>query len=176
MDDQRLAALFESLRGRGERLTTARRALLAALAGADDHRTAEELAVEVRAAFPAIHRATIYRTLETLRRLGVVEHSHLGHGPAVYHLSDDVHHHLVCEECGSVTEAAPSLFTDLEAALQREYGFTMQSRHFAVTGRCAACVAVAAGESRRNHLLPAASRQRRSGRRVLPGDEGLGHR
>ena len=142
MSDERIVALFESLRGQGERLTTARRALLTALANADDHRTADELAAEVRAAYPAIHRATIYRTLETLRRLGVVEHSHLGHGPAVYHLADRVHHHLVCEECGSVTEAASSLFTDLEGALRREYGFEMRSRHFAVTGRCGTCAAV----------------------------------
>jgi Fe2+ or Zn2+ uptake regulation protein len=140
-DEDRLGALLELLRARGERLTTARRALLAALARADDHRTAEELAAEVRDAYPAIHRATIYRTLETLRRLGVVEHSHLGHGPAVYHLADDVHHHLVCEECGSVTEAASALFTDLEGALLHEYGFEMRSRHFAVTGRCGACAA-----------------------------------
>jgi Fur family ferric uptake transcriptional regulator len=95
----------------------------------------------VRAAYPAIHRATIYRTLDTLRRLGVVEHSHLGHGPAVYHLADDVHHHLVCEDCGAVTEAAGSLFAGLESALRREYGFEMESRHFAVTGRCRACAA-----------------------------------
>jgi Fe2+ or Zn2+ uptake regulation protein len=141
--DDRLLALFASLRDRGERLTTARRALLTALARAEDHRTAEELAAEVRDAYPAIHRATIYRTLETLRRLGVVEHSHLGHGPAVYHLADDVHHHLVCEECGSVTEAASALFSGLEEGLRREYGFEMRSRHFAVTGRCAACAAAA---------------------------------
>jgi Fe2+ or Zn2+ uptake regulation protein len=144
VDDERLAALFVSLRRRGERLTTARRALLTALAGAGDHQTADELATAVRAAYPAIHRATIYRTLETLRRLGVVEHSHLGHGPAVYHLADDVHHHLVCEGCGSVTEAAPALFAQLDAALRREHGFEMQARHFAVTGRCATCAAAAA--------------------------------
>jgi Fur family transcriptional regulator, ferric uptake regulator len=145
MSEERLVALFDSLRSRGERLTTARRALLTALAQADDHRTADELAAEVKDAYPAIHRATIYRTLETLRRLGVVEHSHLGHGPAVYHLADDVHHHLVCEDCGAVTEAAPSLFTGLENALRQEYGFEMESRHFAVTGRCRACAAVASG-------------------------------
>ena len=142
MSEERIVALFESLRGRGERLTTARRALLTALANADGHRTAEELAAEVRDAYPAIHRATIYRTLETLRRLGVVEHSHLGHGPAVYHLADSVHHHLVCEQCGSVTEAASSLFIDLEGALLRQYGFEMRARHFAVTGRCRTCAAV----------------------------------
>ncbi|MDQ4097201.1 MAG: transcriptional repressor, partial [Actinomycetota bacterium] len=139
--EERTRALFESLRARGERLTTARRALLAALAHAHDHRTADQLAAEVKDAYPAIHRATIYRTLETLRRLGVVEHSHLGHGPAVYHLADDVHHHLVCEGCGAVTEATPSLFTGLETALREEYGFEMESRHFAVTGRCRDCAA-----------------------------------
>ena len=139
MSDERIVALFESLRGQGERLTTARRALLTALANADDHRTADELAAEVRAAYPAIHRATIYRTLDTLRRLGVVEHSHLGHGPAVYHLADDLHQHLVCEVCGKVVEVPDELFAGLASTLDDAYGFAIRPHHFAVLGRCEDC-------------------------------------
>lgn len=139
MTSERLGALLEGLRDRGERVTTARRALLAAMDEATDHRSADELAAEVARTHPDVHRATIYRTLETLRRLGVVEHTHLGHGPAVYHLADEVHQHLVCEDCGVVTEVSPAVFRPLERTLKRDFGFTVSSRHFAFSGRCRAC-------------------------------------
>jgi len=139
MSSERVGALLEALRSKGERITTARHALLSALDEADDHRSADELAAEVAQAHPEVHRATIYRTLETLRRLGVVEHTHLGHGPAVYHLADQVHQHLVCEDCGVVIEVAPKVFRPLERTIKRDFDFTVSSRHFALSGRCGAC-------------------------------------
>lgn len=140
----RVNTILTGLRARGERVTTARRALIAALAAAGDHRTADELAAEVAHAHPEVHRATIYRTLDTLRRLGVVEHTHLGHGPAVYHLADEMHQHLVCELCGSVAEVPTAIFRPLERSLQRDYGFALSSRHFALVGRCQRCLDQAA--------------------------------
>jgi len=145
MSADRVQAILAALRQRGERITTARRALLIALDQAPDHCSADDLAAEVARLHPEIHRATIYRTLETLRRLEVVEHTHLGHGPAVYHLADRVHQHLVCEECGSVTEVPPAAFRGLERALKRDYGFTIKSRHFAVVGICQTCTEAADG-------------------------------
>jgi Fur family transcriptional regulator, ferric uptake regulator len=94
--------ILESIRDAGERVTKARRAVVVALVDADGHATAEALQARVQAEHPEVHMATIYRNLETLERLGVVEHTHLGHGPAVYHLADELHQHLVCEGCGSV--------------------------------------------------------------------------
>ncbi|MDP9453627.1 MAG: transcriptional repressor [Actinomycetota bacterium] len=140
MGEERLPELLDALRRRGERVTSARHALLSVMADADEHLTAEQLSVEVARTNPAIHRATIYRTLETLRRLGLVEHTHLGHGPAVYHLADDVHQHLVCERCGWVAEAPADLFGAVERELRRDFGFRMRSTHFAVVGRCRRCV------------------------------------
>lgn len=139
MGAERVEAILQRMRGRGERITLARRALVAALDQADDHRSADQLAAELRSTNPDIHRATVYRTLETLRRIGVVEHTHLGHGPAVYHLSDEVHQHLVCERCRTVAEVPPRLFQALEKELKRDYGFTMRSHHFAVVGLCHQC-------------------------------------
>ena len=136
---ERLPELLDSLRHRGERLTTARHALLSVLAEAEEHLTADQLSVEVGRTNPAIHRATIYRTLETLRRLGIVEHTHLGHGPAVYHLADDVHQHLVCEDCGWVVEAPADLFAGVEQVLRQDFGFDMRANHFAIVGRCRRC-------------------------------------
>lgn len=144
MSVDRVQGILDALRRRGERITPARRALLTALDQASDHCSADDLAAEVARLHPEVHRATIYRTLETLRRLKVVEHTHLGHGPAMYHLADQVHQHLVCEECGSVIEVPPAAFRGLERALRRDYGFTVRSRHFAVVGICRACSEVAA--------------------------------
>ena len=136
---ERVPRLLDALRDRGERMTIARRALLEVLAGAHGHLSAEEILAAVQRQHPEIHRATVYRTLETLDRLGIVEHTHLGHGPAAYHLADDVHQHLVCEVCGAVVEVPSTLVRGIEQRLQRDYGFVMRPFHFAVVGRCRRC-------------------------------------
>jgi Fur family ferric uptake transcriptional regulator len=133
---------LELLRARGGRVTTSRRFLLRCLfegSAGNRHRTAEELASEVQALAPDVHRSTIYRNLDELERLGVVVHSHLGHGAATYHLASEDHGHLVCDVCGGVTEAPGQLFTELSAAVRTAYGFTIDPRHFAVFGRCTLC-------------------------------------
>jgi Fe2+ or Zn2+ uptake regulation protein len=138
--EERVPRLLDELRDRGERMTIARRALLEVLVGAHDHLTAEEILAAVQRQHPEVHRATVYRTLETLDRLGIVEHTHLGHGPAAYHLADDVHQHLVCEVCGTVVEVPATLFRGVEQRLQRDYDFVMRPFHFAIVGRCVDCV------------------------------------
>jgi Fur family transcriptional regulator, ferric uptake regulator len=136
----RLEQVLCRLRERGGRVTVPRQAIIAALLEADDHVTAEALAEVVQGAHPGIHRATIYRTLDTLTDLGVVNHVHLGHGPAVYHLVDDAHHHLVCDHCGAVVELPPDVFDALGRRLAREYGFRLDAHHFALGGRCGNCL------------------------------------
>jgi Fe2+ or Zn2+ uptake regulation protein len=127
------------LRAHGGRVTTSRRLLLHCLFQGRAHRTAEELAAEVQASAPDVHLSTIYRNLDELERLGVVVHAHLGHGPATYHLATETHGHLVCEACGAMLEAPQDLFVTLARAASRQYGFTIDPRHFAVLGRCADC-------------------------------------
>jgi Fur family transcriptional regulator, ferric uptake regulator len=128
------------LRESGGRATTSRRILLRCLFEKGPHRTAEELAEEVQRIAPDVHLSTIYRNLEELERLGVIVHAHLGHGPATYHLATETHGHLVCEVCGGEMEAPEGFFRALTNAAKREYGFVIDPRHFAVLGRCAACV------------------------------------
>ena len=146
--DERLAGLVAELRARGARVTTARRALLSALAGAKDHHlTAADLTATVQRAHPEVHLSTIYRSLESLEELGIVDHVHLGHGRAVYHLADEPHQHLVCELCGAVIEVPRDTFVQLTDSVRRAYGFSVRS-HFAVVGRCAACVATEGAATR----------------------------
>jgi Fur family ferric uptake transcriptional regulator len=128
-----------ALTGAGLRPTKARVALVGALLSAQSHVTAEDLCAAVQARQPEVHRSTVYRTLDALEHAGVVDHVHLGHGRAVYHLADDPHQHLVCEACGDVIEVPDSVFAELAQRLRRRYGFTIRPHHFAVLGRCRAC-------------------------------------
>lgn len=138
---EEVEGILALLRARGGRVTTSRRAILEAFLAVDGHVTAEALTARVQAAQPDVHESTVYRFLDELERLGVVDHVHLGHGPAVYHLASDAHHHLVCDRCGAVVEVPEEVFAGLRSRLADDFGFALQPRHFAVTGRCRACAA-----------------------------------
>jgi Fur family transcriptional regulator, ferric uptake regulator len=127
------------LRAHGGRSTSGRRVLLEVLFDSQGHLTAEDLAGGVQARAPDIHMSTIYRNLEELERIGVVVHSHLGHGPATYQLSSHAHAHFLCEECGTTLEAPDELFRGLARTAKTRLGFSIDPRHFAILGRCAAC-------------------------------------
>jgi Fur family ferric uptake transcriptional regulator len=132
------------LRQRGYRLTPQRQLVLEAV-DALEHATPDDILTEVRRTASGVNISTVYRTLELLEELGLVSHAHLGHGAPTYHLADRHHHmHLVCRDCGKVTETDVSVADPLIEVLRRQQGFETDMKHFAIFGRCADCVAKAA--------------------------------
>lgn len=144
--DERLERTLARLRARGGRVTSARRAVLSALLEHREHASAEALAEVVHASHPDVHLSTVYRTLDAFEKLGVVTHVHLGHGRAIYHLTDQIHHHAVCERCDTVLQLPLSLFDQLHARLCSDFGFEVGAHHFALVGLCSRC-AGAQGEN-----------------------------
>lgn len=126
--------LAAELRARGLRVTAQREQVLAAVRDLG-HATPEQIGEAV----PGVDAATVYRTLELLEELGLVRHTHLGHGAPSYRPADDDHIHVVCHSCGSVVDAPPDLVNDLEQRLLSERGFHLDRAHFTVFGRCGAC-------------------------------------
>lgn len=133
--------VLAQLRAGGGRVTPARRAIVEVLVGGPRHQhlTAEELAARVQAVLPDVALSTIYRSMEALEAAGFVEHLHLGHGPAVYHLAAEHHLHLVCESCGTVTELPAATLDALAGEIRRRHHFEIDTRHFGLSGRCATC-------------------------------------
>jgi Fur family transcriptional regulator, ferric uptake regulator len=129
------------LHARGERMTRPREAVLRVLAADPRHLSAEEIVAAVAERDPAVHRASVYRTLDALGALGVVQHVHLSHGATTYHLVDDAqeHLHLQCVECGSIIDAPPGLLHEVAAELDKVYAFALDLGHVALSGRCAGC-------------------------------------
>jgi Fur family ferric uptake transcriptional regulator len=132
------------LRARGYRLTPQRQLVLEAVAELG-HATPDDIVTAVRRTASGVNISTVYRTLELLEELGLVTHTHLGHGPPTYHAAaDDEHVHLVCRVCGTVSEAAPGLVDGVVRELAETQGFAADVGHMAIFGTCRDCAAKAA--------------------------------
>ncbi len=124
----------------GYRLTPQRMMILSAIEGSESHISAEEIYAQVVAKYSHVNISTVYRTLELLKRLGLVTETDLGEGRVRYHPADKGHHHhLVCEECGAIIDLDESTLFPLKDALLRNYKFVADLRHLAIFGRCTNC-------------------------------------
>lgn len=126
--------LAAELRARGLRVTAQREKVLGAVR-ALRHATPEQISESVE----SVDVATVYRTLELLEELGLVKHTHLGHGAPSYRPAEDEHIHLVCHLCGTVSDVEPAVVDVLDDRLRTERGFVLDRAHFTVFGRCASC-------------------------------------
>ena len=128
-----------TLRNRGYRITPQRQLVFEAVV-ALEHSTPEELLARVQKTASGVNLSTVYRTLEVLEEVGLVTHTHLGHGASTYHAAAASQHlHLVCRSCGSVTEAEVALADEFVGSLERVHGFDTDVHHFAIYGLCADC-------------------------------------
>ena len=128
-----------TLRARGYRLTPQRQLVLEAVARLE-HGTPDEICAEVQRLAPGVNLSTVYRALELLEGLGMVTHTHLGHGAPTYHAAtSDDHLHLVCRDCGAVLETEVALADELVVRLAQRHGFETDVAHFAIYGRCREC-------------------------------------
>jgi len=120
----------------------ARLAVIELLARQDCAMTAIEIDDQLRATNQAISRASVYRTLEQLEELKLVQRLEMGRGMASYERiepSGEHHHHVVCENCGRVE---PFEDRGLERAIGRledRVGFEVSEHEVVLRGRCPRC-------------------------------------
>jgi Fur family ferric uptake transcriptional regulator len=108
--------------------------------GALGHGTPEDIAIAVRKTASGVNISTVYRTLELLEELGLVQHTHLGHGAPTYSVTTDDHHvHLVCRGCGEVQEVDADVLGEAVRRLADERGFALDVGHVALFGLCGRC-------------------------------------
>jgi len=105
------------------------------------HATPEQICQHVQRSTPTVNITTIYRTLELLESLGVVRHTHLGHGAPTYSVHEHEHVHLVCHGCGRVEEVPLEVMDEVCGTLRARYGFVLDASHLALSGTCRECTA-----------------------------------
>jgi Fur family transcriptional regulator, ferric uptake regulator len=128
-------AAITRLRARGMRVSAARRQVIEALFAADGPATAEDLAA-------GADIASVYRNLDTLERVGLVRHFHVGHGPGLYALTQRDHPgYVACEHCGSHRALPHDALARVADAVREAVGYEVRLSHSPLLGRCPDCAA-----------------------------------
>jgi len=136
-------SLLEELTVKGVRLTSQRRALIETIQESKTHLDAQSLLEGARKREPKIDRATVYRTIEMLKKLGLVDELDLMHLEGEKHFYEvktrTDHLHLACFHCGGIEEFSTPAFDRLKAEIARQTGFNISVARLEVGGACSAC-------------------------------------
>jgi Fur family ferric uptake transcriptional regulator len=135
------------LKQNGLKVTTQRVAILEVLdCRPGKHLTAEEIYDYVREKFPEIGIATVYRTIQVLSELNLIDKLNLDDGYVRYEISKGSkeetshhHHHLICLDCGNVYAFQDDLLETLEERIMETMGFQVVDHEVKLYGHCKAC-------------------------------------
>jgi Fur family ferric uptake transcriptional regulator len=135
--------LRSALEGRGVRLTRQRRVLLEVMDQAEQHLTADSIFERAQKIDPRVHRVTVYRTLEMLKRHGLLDELDLLHIHGHRHFYESHgprdHIHVACLRCGKVREVESDLFEQLKRQIERDTGMKITVTRAEIGGYCDTC-------------------------------------
>ena len=126
----------------GLRRGGARTAVIEALAGHDCAVTALDLDEELRRRRPAVGRASVYRALEQLEQLGLVQRIEVCRGTAGYERVDPTghhHHHAICRECGRMVPFENAQLEQAIGQVCKQMDFEVTEHDVVLRGLCERC-------------------------------------
>lgn len=144
MKESRPLDLKELLREKGLKLTTQRRNILEVMQKHQgEHLTAEEIYELVKEECPEIGLATVYRTVQLLLEMKIIEKLNLDDGFIRYEIgknsNEHHHHHLICNQCGKVFEVEDDLLDPLEEQISKQFNFKVTDHKVKFYGVCETC-------------------------------------
>lgn len=121
----------------GLKLTPQRLSILAYLEGNKDHPTAEEIFRKVSKKFPTMSLATVYNTLDILKRQGRLTEITIDPEKRHFDPNTEKHHHLICTECKRIADIHADF--DLDVPDKEMQGFLITGNHVEFYGICQGC-------------------------------------
>ncbi len=135
------ATIGRALAGSGHRLTEPRRAVAGLVARRAGPFTAADLVADARARDLGLGRATIFRSLDLLAELHLVERLDLPSGAHAYVACEpEHHHHVVCTRCGRTAEVEDCGMTSVAREVARRSGYRVEEHRLELFGVCPACL------------------------------------
>lgn len=146
--EEQLNRFRKLLKERGLKTTSQRMAILKVLlAQPDSHLTAEEIYDLVKKDWPDIGLATVYRNIQLLSEMNLIDKLNLDDGYVRYEIGDQNqenhhhHHHMICISCGKVFAFQEDLLDNLEKKIEQTTGFIVSDHEVKLYGHCAQCLA-----------------------------------
>jgi len=131
---------FERLcREQGIPVTAQRRVILATVLDLDDHPTADQVYDSVANRGLGISRTTVYRTLETLARTGLITKACHPGRPVRFDARTEIHHHLICLRCDDMVDILDEKLNALPIPDTSAFGFEVLDFRVQLRGVCRRC-------------------------------------
>jgi len=146
--NKRSIEMEKILKMQGFRMTLPRQVILVVLSKSEDHLLAKDIYMKIKKDYPNIGLTTVYRTLDLLVRMGLINKFEFGDGQSRYELAWDYkehHHHLVCQGCGKIIDYNDFIddevkfFDKIQESLSKKYRFNIDSHEVYFYGKCDAC-------------------------------------
>ncbi|MCC7450209.1 MAG: transcriptional repressor [Anaerolineae bacterium] len=146
--DRKYSHSVQALRDANYKLTGPRLTILDILEKSGGHITSAELLKQVEERDPSIGRASVFRTLELMIKLGIVWTSVQGGSTIHYMLMPGGHHHhIICTRCEKLIEFEDCRLDVLIAGLEQKYGVHVEGHLLELFGICRECRAARADET-----------------------------
>lgn len=141
-----------NLKQAGLKTTRPRLQVLSVLENSDvRHMAAEDIYKIMLAKKQNIGLATVYRVLTQFEDAGLVIRNKFESERAVFELNNEDHHdHMVCVECGSVTEFVDERIENQQQKVAKQHGFIIHDHALTLYGKCKNCVKTAARKSKQS--------------------------
>jgi Fur family peroxide stress response transcriptional regulator len=131
--------IIEALRKKGYKATPQRIAIFRLAIRNRDHPSAQRIYGEVKALFPTVSLATVYKTLQTLSELGLIQELNFPQGQARFDSYMKPHINLVCTKCGNITDLDDLAARELVERVASAAKFTATGQRLDIYGICDKC-------------------------------------
>jgi Fur family peroxide stress response transcriptional regulator len=132
-------AAIEALRSKGYKATPQRIAICRIVLGSRRHPSAQQVFDEVKKVHPTVSLATVYKTLEVLRDLNLVQELNLPKGQARFDSYMTPHINLICLKCGRITDLDDAIIREITKKAAAATKFKPNNRQIDIYGTCQKC-------------------------------------
>ena len=131
--------LAELLRAKNIKVTPQRLAIYNVLYNTSSHPSAEKIYESLQTTHPTMSLATVYKTLDALKKANLVQELTTGGDSFRYDANVNSHPHAICLECGKVYDLHTNLFEDVSSQVQKDTDFEILAEKIYFYGRCKSC-------------------------------------
>jgi len=147
----KMQTIEEILRTKKIKVTPQRMAVYAFLKRTDIHPNVEMIYQKLKGDYPAMSLATVYKTVDVLKKVGLIQELSVGEGGLRYDANIKPHSHIYCEICGRVDDVDRYYLDDLQnrsllQKVENETGYNVSFVQLYFFGKCPQCMSEEAGK------------------------------
>lgn len=131
--------LTNILREKGFKVTPQRLAIYDVLVNTKEHPSAEMIFNKLQPAYPTMSLATVYKTIEILKEMGMVQALNVGEDSFRYDADISDHAHIRCLTCGRVDDLHGIDHSEFSSAVEKSTAYRLTGQQFYFFGQCPAC-------------------------------------